>query len=68
MPWPALEAPACRRPASRRTPNSVDVILEQPLGERFVEQALTNTDPTDPEGKSISPGFLFARRCSGTKR
>ncbi len=36
------------------------VILEQPLGERFVEQALTNTDQRIREGKSISPGFLFA--------
>ena len=38
----------------------LDVILEQPLGERFVEQALTNTDERIREGKSISPGFLFA--------
>ena len=38
----------------------LDVILEQPLGERFVEQALTNTDRRIREGKSISPGFLFA--------
>lgn len=38
----------------------LDVILEQPLGERFVEQALTNTDQRIREGKSISPGFLFA--------
>ena len=38
----------------------LDVILEQPLGERFVEQALTNTDQRIRAGKSISPGFLFA--------
>jgi poly(A) polymerase len=38
----------------------LDVILEQPLGARFVEQALTNTDQRIREGKSISPGFLFA--------
>jgi len=38
----------------------LDVILEQPLGERFVEQALTNTDQRIRDGKSISPGFLFA--------
>lgn len=38
----------------------LDVILEQPIGERFVEQALTNTDQRIREGKSISPGFLFA--------
>ena len=38
----------------------LDVILEQPLGERFVEQALTNTDQRIREGKSVSPGFLFA--------
>ncbi len=38
----------------------LDVILEQPLGERFVEQALTNTDQRIRDGKSVSPGFLFA--------
>lgn len=38
----------------------LDVILEQPLGERFVEQALSNTDQRIREDKSISPGFLFA--------
>ena len=38
----------------------LDVILEQPLGERFVLLALKNTDQRVLEGKSISPGFLFA--------
>lgn len=38
----------------------LDVILEQPLGERFVMLALENTDRRVREGKPISPGFLFA--------
>lgn len=38
----------------------LDVILEQPLGERFVMLALDNTDHRVRAGKPISPGFLFA--------
>ncbi len=38
----------------------LDVILEQPNGERFVELALAQTDERVRSGKSISPGFLFA--------
>ena len=38
----------------------LDVILEQPLGERFVMLALENTDRRVRAGKPISPGFLFA--------
>ncbi|MEO8410740.1 MAG: polynucleotide adenylyltransferase PcnB [Propionivibrio sp.] len=38
----------------------LDVILEQPLGERFVMLALENTDRRVLAGKPISPGFLFA--------
>jgi len=38
----------------------LDVILEQPLGKRFVTLALENTDQRVHEGKPISPGFLFA--------
>jgi poly(A) polymerase len=38
----------------------LDVILEQPLGERFVMLALKNTDERIEAGKPISPGFLFA--------
>ncbi|MEI7430512.1 MAG: polynucleotide adenylyltransferase PcnB, partial [Betaproteobacteria bacterium] len=38
----------------------LDVILDQPLGERFVMLALENTDQRVREGKPISPGFLFA--------
>ncbi len=38
----------------------LDVILEQPDGERFIHVALTRTDERVLEGKSISPGFLFA--------
>ncbi len=38
----------------------LDVILEQPLGERFITIALKNTDERIRENKPISPGFLFA--------
>ena len=38
----------------------LDVILEQPLGERFVMLALDNTDKRVNDGKPVSPGFLFA--------
>ena len=38
----------------------LDVILEQPLGERFVMLALESTDRRVRENKPISPGFLFA--------
>jgi poly(A) polymerase len=38
----------------------LDVILEQPLGERFVMLALENTDQRINADKTVSPGFLFA--------
>jgi poly(A) polymerase len=38
----------------------LDVILEQPLGEKFVMLALTGTDARVKAGKSLSPGYLFA--------
>jgi poly(A) polymerase len=38
----------------------LDVILEQPLGERFVMLALKNTDERIRAGKPVSPAFLFA--------
>jgi poly(A) polymerase len=38
----------------------LDVILEQPLGEKFVMLALENTDRRIREEKPVSPGFLFA--------
>jgi len=38
----------------------LDVILEQPLGEKFVMLALTSTDERVRAGKPTSPGFLFA--------
>lgn len=38
----------------------LDVILEQPLGSRFIEQALQSTDQRIQSGKTISAGFLFA--------
>ncbi|MBL8385446.1 MAG: polynucleotide adenylyltransferase PcnB [Burkholderiales bacterium] len=38
----------------------LDVILEQPLGEKFVMLALQRTDERIGMGKGVSPGFLFA--------
>lgn len=38
----------------------LDVILEQPLGERFVWLALAETDERIRQGKPVSPSFLFA--------
>ncbi|MBM3394067.1 MAG: polynucleotide adenylyltransferase PcnB [Betaproteobacteria bacterium] len=38
----------------------LDMILEQPLGERFVNLVLARTDDRVQAGKSVSPGFLFA--------
>ena len=38
----------------------LDVIMEQPLGERFVMLALSSTDERVRRGKPTSPGFLFA--------
>jgi poly(A) polymerase len=38
----------------------LDVILEQPMGERFITLALQNTDQRIREDKPTSPAFLFA--------
>lgn len=38
----------------------LDVILEQPLGEKFVNLALEQTDRRIREDKPVSPAFLFA--------
>ncbi|MBC7490264.1 MAG: polynucleotide adenylyltransferase PcnB [Glaciimonas sp.] len=38
----------------------LDVVLEQPMGEKFVTLALANTDLRVRQGKPVSPGFLFA--------
>jgi poly(A) polymerase len=38
----------------------LDVILEQPEGERFVMLALSRTDERVRTGKHVAPGFLFA--------
>ncbi|MGY1490394.1 polynucleotide adenylyltransferase PcnB [Methylobacillus pratensis] len=38
----------------------LDVVLEQPMGERFVRLALKNTDERVLADKPVSPGFLFA--------
>ena len=38
----------------------LDVILEQPLGERFITLALKNTDERIQQEKHVSPAFLFA--------
>jgi poly(A) polymerase len=38
----------------------LDVVMEQPLGEKFVRLALASTDTRIQQGKPASPGFLFA--------
>ena len=38
----------------------LDVVLEQPLGIKFVTLALDSTDQRIHAGKTVSPGFLFA--------
>ena len=38
----------------------LDVVLEQPMGERFVTLALENTDERIRAGKPTTPSFLFA--------
>jgi poly(A) polymerase len=38
----------------------LDVILEQPLGEKFVMLSLASTDERVRADKPVSPGFLFA--------
>ena len=38
----------------------LDVILEQPLGQRFIDCALEGTDARVREDKGVSPAFLFA--------
>jgi len=38
----------------------LDVILDQPMGEKFVMLSLSNTDNRVRAGKTISPSFLFA--------
>jgi len=38
----------------------LDVIVEQPLGHRFIDLALANTDARVREERGVSPAFLFA--------
>lgn len=38
----------------------LDVILEQPLGQRFIEIALADTDSRVRDERPVSPAFLFA--------
>ncbi|MFZ5555726.1 MAG: polynucleotide adenylyltransferase PcnB [Pseudomonadota bacterium] len=38
----------------------LDVIIEQPLGERFIMLALANTDERIAADKPVTPAFLFA--------
>jgi poly(A) polymerase len=38
----------------------IDVILDQPGGQRFIEVALQHTDKRVREDRSVSPAFLFA--------
>ena len=38
----------------------LDTALKNPVGAKFIELALTNTDQRIKQGKPVSPGFLFA--------
>ncbi|MDT8364379.1 MAG: polynucleotide adenylyltransferase PcnB [Nitrosomonas sp.] len=38
----------------------LDIVLEQPLGERFISLTLKNTDERICQGQPVSVGFLFA--------
>jgi poly(A) polymerase len=38
----------------------LDLVLEQPMGQRFIELALANTDERVRDDRGVSPGFLFA--------
>jgi poly(A) polymerase len=38
----------------------LDVVLEQPMGARFITRALQNTDERVQQDKPVSPAFLFA--------
>lgn len=38
----------------------LDIVLEQPLGERFISIALKNTDERIQQNKPVSAGFMFA--------
>jgi poly(A) polymerase len=38
----------------------LDVVVEQPLGQRFLDLALANTDARVRADRGVSPGFLFA--------
>jgi poly(A) polymerase len=38
----------------------LDVIIEQPLGQRFIELALADTDERVRDARGVSPAFLFA--------
>jgi poly(A) polymerase len=38
----------------------LDVIMEQPLGQKFIDAALAGTDARVRDGKGVSPAFLFA--------
>jgi poly(A) polymerase len=46
----------------------LDVILEQPLGERFVTLALAQTDDRVLSDRPVSPAFLFAARRRASAR
>ena len=44
----------------------LDVILEQPLGERFISLVLKNTDERVRQDKPVSPAF-YSQHCCGMK-
>jgi poly(A) polymerase len=55
-----LPAAAARRGPAQGLLPLLDVILEQPLGERFVTLALAQTDERVLAERPVSPAFLFA--------
>ena len=59
MPSPASRVSG-RRGCTTDCCPMLDVILEQPMGERFVMLALQRTDERILDEKGVSPGFLFA--------
>ena len=51
---------ACARTGAPWSAAPLDVVFEQPGGQRFIEAALLSTDVRVREDKGVSPAFLFA--------
>jgi len=57
---PAPACASCARSLHKGVLPLLDVILEQPLGERFVTLALAQTDERVLAERPVSAAFLFA--------